>query len=478
MKSKHELVWESCLKIIKDNISLQSFTTWFEPIKPIKVENFVLTIQVPSQFFYEWLEEHYVTLLRKTIKRELGEQAKLEYRVLMESKSSANTNPKTMDLPNNREGIYGANEVSLPTMLSTPMVKNPFVIPGLKKIHVDSQLNPNYLFETFIEGDCNKFARNAAKAVAKSPGGNAFNPLVIHGGTGLGKTHLAQAIGNFIKTNTPGKTVLYVGSEKFTTQFLNALREQSTNDFIHFYQQIDVLIIDDIHYLGNKAKTQDIFFHIFNHLHQNNKQLILTSDKAPKDLEGVEDRLLSRFKWGLTTDLQSPDYDTRVSILRKKMYADGVEMSEDVVRFIATNIKNNVREIEGVVTSILAQATLNKQEINLDLAKRTVLNFVKHATKEISLEMIQKTVCDYFEVPVEKLKEPTRKRQFVQARQLSMYFAKEFTKASLKSIGQQFGGRDHSTVIHSCQAVKNLVDTDEDFKDSVDELRKRIELSL
>ncbi|MEZ5036830.1 MAG: chromosomal replication initiator protein DnaA [Chitinophagales bacterium] len=478
MKSKHELVWESCLKIIKDNISLQSFTTWFEPIKPIKVENFVLTIQVPSQFFYEWLEEHYVTLLRKTIKRELGDQAKLEYRVLMESKSSANINPKTMDLPNNREGIYGANEVSLPTMLSTPMVKNPFVIPGLKKIHVDSQLNPNYLFETFIEGDCNKFARNAAKAVAKSPGGNAFNPLVIHGGTGLGKTHLAQAIGNFIKTNTPGKTVLYVGSEKFTTQFLNALREQSTNDFIHFYQQIDVLIIDDIHYLGNKAKTQDIFFHIFNHLHQNNKQLILTSDKAPKDLEGVEDRLLSRFKWGLTTDLQSPDYDTRVSILRKKMYADGVEMSEDVVRFIATNIKNNVREIEGVVTSILAQATLNKQEINLDLAKRTVLNFVKHATKEISLEMIQKTVCDYFEVPVEKLKEPTRKRQFVQARQLSMYFAKEFTKASLKSIGQQFGGRDHSTVIHSCQAVKNLVDTDEDFKDSVDELRKRIELSL
>lgn len=318
MKSKHELVWESCLKIIKDNISLQSFTTWFEPIKPIKVENFVLTIQVPSQFFYEWLEEHYVTLLRKTIKRELGDQAKLEYRVLMESKSSANINPKTMDLPNNREGIYGANEVSLPTMLSTPMVKNPFVIPGLKKIHVDSQLNPNYLFETFIEGDCNKFARNAAKAVAKSPGGNAFNPLVIHGGTGLGKTHLAQAIGNFIKTNTPGKTVLYVGSEKFTTQFLNALREQSTNDFIHFYQQIDVLIIDDIHYLGNKAKTQDIFFHIFNHLHQNNKQLILTSDKAPKDLEGVEDRLLSRFKWGLTTDLQSPDYDTRVSILRKK----------------------------------------------------------------------------------------------------------------------------------------------------------------
>lgn len=478
MKSKHELVWENCLKIIKDNINLQSYKTWFEPIKPVKLDNNILTIQVPSQFFYEWLEEHYVGLLRKTIKRELGADAQLEYRVLMESSSNGKENPATMDIPNNKEGAYIANEVSLPTMLSTPMVKNPFVIPGLKKIHVDSQLNPNYTFETFIEGDCNKFARNAGKAVAKSPGGTAFNPLVIHGGVGLGKSHLAQAIGNLIKTNTPNKTVLYVGSERFTTQFLNALKENSTNDFIHFYQQIDVLIIDDIHFFGNKAKTQDIFFHIFNHLHQGGKQLILTSDKAPRDLEGIEERLLSRFKWGLTTDLTAPDYDTRVSILRKKMHADGIEMNEDVIRFIATNIKSNVRELEGVVTSILAQATLIKQEINLDLAKRTVLNFVKHATKEVSLEMIQKTVCDFFEVPVEKLKEPTRKRQFVQARQLSMFFAKEYTKASLKSIGQQFGGRDHSTVIHSCQAVRNLIDTDEEFRESVDELKKRIELSL
>jgi chromosomal replication initiator protein len=475
---KHEQVWENCLQIIKDNISPQSFETWFKPIKSVKIDDDVLTIQVPSQFFYEWLEEHYVGLLRKTIKRELGENAKLEYRVLMEAKNIANGNPKTINLPNYREGIMDANEVSLSNILSTPVIKNPFVIPGLKKISIDSQLNPNYTFDSFLEGDCNRFARNAAKAVAESPSTTAFNPLVIHGNTGLGKTHLVQAIGNYIKTNMHGKTVLYVGSEKFTTQFLKALEERSTNDFIYFYQQIDVLIIDDIHFLGNKTKTQDIFFHIFNHLQQSGKQLILTSDRPPKDLEGIEERLLSRFKWGLTTDLQPPDYDMRVTILRKQMHADGIEMSEEVVRYIASNIKSSIRELEGVITSILAQATLNKQEINLELAKRVVGSFVDYATKEISVETIQKTVCEYFEVPVDRLKEPTRKRPFVQARQLSMFFAKEFTRASLKTIGEQFGGRDHSTVIHSCQAVKNLMDTDDDFKESVNELKKRIRLNL
>ncbi len=478
MKNKHELVWENCLKIIKDNINVQSYKTWFEPIKPVKLDGKSLTIQVPSQFFYEWLEEHYVTLLRKTIKRELGEDAKLEYRILVDSSSGTKSEPKTIDVPNYREGVYGTNEVSMPAVFSSPMVKNPFVIPGLKKIHVDSQLNPNYTFDSFIEGDCNKFARSAGMAVAKSPGGTAFNPLVIYGGVGLGKTHLGQSIGNYIKVHTSTKTVLYVSSEKFTSQFLTALKDSSTNDFIHFYQQIDVLIIDDIQFFANKTKTQEIFFHIFNHLHQNGKQLILTSDRAPKDLENMEDRLLSRFKWGLTTDLQIPDYETRISILQKKLHADGIEMHEDVTRFIATNIKTNVRELEGVLTSILAQATLNRQDITLELAKKTVINFVKHATKEISLDMIQKTVCDFFEVAVEKLKEPTRKRQFVQARQLSMFFAKEYTKSSLKAIGQQFGGRDHSTVIHSCQAVRNLIDTDEEFRDSVEELKKRIELSL
>lgn len=479
MKSKCALVWDNCLSIIKDNISAQSYKTWFEPIKPVKLENNVLTIQVPSQFFYEWLEEHYVTLLRKTIKRELGDDAKLEYQIVMDNgQSTRSGNGGTVSFPNYREGSNYNNEMSLPGMLSSPMVKNPFVIPGLKKINVDSQLNPNYNFDSFIEGDCNRLARSAGYAVAKAPGATAFNPLVIYGGVGLGKTHLAQAIGNFIKNNNPQKSVLYVPSEKFTNQFLDALKNNSVNDFIHFYQLIEVLVIDDIQFFANKPKTQDIFFHIFNHLHHAGKQLILTTDKPPKDLEGMEERLLSRFKWGLSADMQIPDFETRIAILENKMHSDGIEMPKDVVEFIAYNIKTNIRELEGVLTSLLAFATFNKQDITIDVAKKTVMNFVKSASREISLETIQKTVCEYFEVDVNKLKEPTRKRHIVQARQLSMFFAKEYTQSSLKSIGSHFGGRDHSTVIHSCQAVRNLMDTDESFRESVDDLRKRIELTV
>ncbi|MBK6340023.1 MAG: chromosomal replication initiator protein DnaA [Bacteroidetes bacterium] len=477
MQSKWNLVWDNCLKIIKDNINIQSFKTWFEPIKPVALDNNVLTIQVPSQFFYEWLEEHYVTLLRKTIKRELGDDAKLEYRILMESNTQS-TNPATVNYPNSRESSNYMNEMNMPGIFSTPMVKNPFVIPGLKKINVDSQLNPNYTFDNYVEGDCNRLARSAGMAVAKAPGGTAFNPLVLYGGVGLGKTHLVQAIGNFIKTANSNKSVLYVSSEKFTNQFVDYLKNNNVNDFIHFYQMIDVLILDDIQFFSGKTRTQDIFFHIFNHLHQSGKQLILTSDRAPKDLEGMEERLLSRFKWGLSADLQIPDFETRIAILKNKMHADGIEIPNDVVEFVAYNIKSNVRELEGVLISLLAQSSLTRQEINLELAKKTVMSFVKSVSKEISMETIQKTVCDFFEVPIDKLKEQTRKRHVVQARQLSMYFAKEYTNQSLKAIGSHFGGRDHSTVIHSCQAVRNLIDTDEEFKESVDELKKRIQLSI
>lgn len=478
MKNKCELVWDNCLKIIKDNISLQSYKTWFEPIKPVKLENNVLTIQVPSQFFYEWLEEHYVTLLRKTIKRELGEEAKLEYRIVMDNGSNSKHGPATVQVPNNREGVSSANEMNFPGIFTNPMVKNPFVIPGLKKIHVDSQLNPNYTFESFVEGDCNRLARSAGFAVGKAPGATAFNPLVLYGGVGLGKTHLAQAIGNYIKTNNSNKTVLYVSSEKFTNQFIDALKNSSVNDFVHFYQLIDVLIIDDIQFFAGKAKTQDIFFHIFNHLHQTGKQLILTTDKAPKDLEQMEERLLSRFKWGLSADMQVPDFETRIAILENKMYRDGIEMPKEVVDFVAYNIKLNVRDLEGALTKILAESTFNKKEISLELAKKVVMDFVKNVSKEISMETIQKTVCEFFEVPIEKLKGTTRKRPIVQARQLSMFFAKQYTNNSLKAIGGHFGGRDHSTVIHSCQAVRDQIDTDSDFREAVDELRKRIELSL
>ncbi len=476
MKEKTAVaVWSACLDIIRDNVSAQSFKTWFEPIKPVELKLSVLTIQVPSQFFYEWLEEHYVSLLRKTIKRELGNDARLEYRIVVDQSQST---PSTIDYPNFNTGNATNPETSFPLTLQGSNIKNPFVIPGLKKINIDPQLNANYNFDNYVEGDCNRLARSAGYAVAQKPGGTAFNPLVIYGAVGLGKTHIAQAIGNEVKQHYPNKTVLYVSSEKFTNQFFDAVKNNSVNDFVHFYQLIDVLIVDDIQFFSNKEKTQDIFFHIFNHLHQSGKQLVLTTDRSPRDLEGIEERLLSRFKWGLSADLQVPDFETRIGILEKKMYADGIELPREVVEFVAYNINTNIRELEAALISLLAQASLNKKEVDLDLAKKIIKNFVKTMSREVSIDYIQKTVCEYFNVPVDTLKEKTRKRMVVQARQLSMFLAKNYTKNSLKVIGKHFGGRDHSTVIHSCQAVQNLIDTDQEFRESVTDIQKKIQMSI
>ena len=468
-------VWVNCLQIIKDNIPAQSFKTWFEPIRALRLEGNVLTIQVPSLFFYEWLEEHYVGLLRKTVKKQLGEEGRLEYNIVVEK--SSNNKPYTTNMPSNGNGAEGKNQsMPMPVSLNKD-IKNPFVIPGLKKLQVDPQLNQNYTFENFIEGDCNRLARSAGYAVAGKPGGTSFNPLMIYGGVGLGKTHLVQAIGNEIKRNLTDKLVLYVSCEKFTQQFVDALKNNSINDFVNFYQAMDVLIMDDVHNFAGKEKTQDIFFHIFNHLHQSGKQLIVTCDKPPKDLSGLEERLLSRFKWGLSADLQIPDLETRMAILKKKIYSDGIELPSEVIEYVAHNIDNNVRELEGAMVSLLAQSTLNRKEIDLNLAKSMLKNFIKNSTKEISMEYIQKLVCEYFEVPIEMVKSKTRKREIVQARQISMYLAKLHTKTSLKSIGAFFGGRDHSTVIYACQTVDDLIDTDKKFKGYVADIQKKLKMS-
>lgn len=302
MEKNAEKIWTNCLKIIKDIVEWQHYKTWFEPITPVSLKNNVLVIQVPSQFFFEYLEEHYVNLLAKTLKRELGKEARLEYRIMVDSGNSKNK-PVTMDVSGQGFKTFSNNEMDFPLVINNP-VKNPFVIPGLKKMQIDPQLNHIYTFDAFIEGDCNRVARRAGKTVAEKPGANSFNPLVIYGGVGLGKTHLAQAIGNEVKRSNPNKVVLYVSSEKFINQFMDHSRNNAINDFIHFYQLIDVLIIDDVQFFAKAEKSQDAFFAIFNHLHQSGKQLILTSDKPPKDLEGVQERLLSRFRWGLSADLR------------------------------------------------------------------------------------------------------------------------------------------------------------------------------
>lgn len=473
MKKNHEQVWSNCLQVIKDNINLQSYKTWFEPIKPIKLKSKVLTIQVPSHFFYEWLEEHYITLLRKTIKKELGTEGRLEYSILMENNQSNNT-PYSVRIPTSNKNATKNKPVNVPIEVGEPSIKNPFIIPGLKKVNVDSNLNEKYSFDNFVEGDCNRLARSAGYAVANNPGGTSFNPLLIYGGVGLGKSHLAHAIGIEIKNKFPNKTVLYVQSEKFTHQFIDSIRNNTNNDFMHFYQMMDVLIIDDVQFFAGKEKTQDAFFHIFNHLHQSNKQLILTSDKPPVEMQGMEQRLLSRLKWGLSADLQAPDLETRIAILEKKMYADGIELPDDVVEYLAYSINTNIREMEGALTSLIAQASLNKKAVTLDLAKQMIDKFVKNTAREVSIDYIQKVVSDYFDLPIELLKSKTRKREVVQARQIAMFFSKKMTKSSLANIGAHCGGKDHATVLHACRTVNDLRETDKRFRGYLEDLEKKL----
>ncbi len=473
MIKKASTVWDNCLLFIKVNIKPQAFKTWFEPIKPVKISGDVLTIQVPSKFFFEWLEEHYIKLLRVALVRELGENAKLVYDVRMENTYS-NRQPHTVKFPSSNKKPFISKGGSIPLEIDKRELKNPFVIPGLQKVKIESQLNPNYNFENFIEGDSNRLARSASLAVSNKPGGTSFNPLLIYGGVGLGKTHLAQAIGVRIKERYPEKTVLYISAEKFTQQFIDSVKGNTRNDFIHFYQMIDVLIVDDVQFLSGKSGTQDVFFHIFNHLHQNGKQVILTSDKAPVDMQDIEQRLLSRFKWGLSAELMPPDYETRILILENKMFRDGVEIPEEIVEYIAKNIKTNVRELEGVLISLIAQASFNRKEFTLSLTKQIVDKFVKNTKKEVSIDYIQKVVSKYFEMDVSTLQSKTRKRHIVQARQLAMFFAKRMTKASLASIGSQIGSRDHATVLHACKTVDNLTETDKQFRKYVDELTKKL----
>jgi len=475
MSKTAQSVWENCLLFIKDNIQDQAYKTWFEPIKSVELTENALYIQVPSKFFYEWLEEHYVKLLKVALTKELGKNAKLLYKIKMEN-TYGNKQPFTEQIPSTQRTSVKPQDIDTQYKNLNTELKNPFVIPGIRNLKIESQLNANYSFENFLEGDSNRLARSAGMAVANKPGGTSFNPLLIFGGVGLGKTHLAHAIGVEIKDKYPEKTVLYISAEIFTQQYIDSVKKNTRNDFIHFYQLIDVLIIDDVQFLSGKTGTQDVFFHIFNHLHQNGKQVILTSDKAPVDMQDIEQRLLSRFKWGLSAELHQPDYETRISILKNILYRDGVEMPNDIVEYVAKHIKTNVRELEGAIISLIAQSSFNKKEVTLDLAKQVVDKFVKNVKREVSIDYIQKTVSEYFQLDTDTLKSKTRKRHIVQARQLAMFFAKKFTKASLANIGSQIGDRDHATVLHACKTVDNLITTDKQFKKYVDDIHKKLSL--
>ena len=506
-------VWQTCLDIIRDNVSRQSFKTWFEPLKALSLLDEdgqrKLTIQLPSRFYYEWLEEHYYALLRKTILKVVGPQGRLIYHVVIEKEdvdaghegssmqvAARQADAESAPLPTNRppsrptpatphpsfdaagvtNGQTAAQRYTPPPPSKPGPFSNPFIIPGIKPAPVESNLNPSYTFERFIEGDCNRLARSASLAIGQQPGATSFNPFMIYGGVGLGKTHLIQAIGNYALANHNARSVLYISSERFTNEFVQAIQNNRVSEFSLFYRQIDLLIVDDVQFFGGKEKTQEEFFHIFNTLHQSGKQIILSADRPPRDIPGIEERLLSRFQWGLTADVQPPEFETRIAILQRRAEDDGIQVARDVIEFVAHHVKSNIRELEGALIRLLAQATLHNREIDLPLAREMLKDLIKDTRINLTIDEIQRICCEYFDITEDLVRGKTRKREVVQARQVAMYFSKELTQHSLKTIGLYFGGRDHSTVIHANQSVENQVDTNPKFAGMMNEIRQRLDV--
>jgi len=449
-------IWKACLLKIKENVSMMTYNTWFLPIKPIELIDSTLKVQIPSQFFWEWIDEHFNGLITRSITDVLGKEAKLTY-VIAEDMSFIDGGETVSE-----------NSVSQRTPIDKPKLKHSF----------ESNLNTRYTFDNFIKGEGNQLARAAAGAISDNPGGTSFNPLFLYGGVGLGKTHLIQAIGNQIAKNFPDKKVIYLSSDIFTVEFVESIQSNRVNEFSNFYRSMDVLIIDDIQFLIGKEKTQDLFFHIFNTLHQSRKQIILSSDKPPKDLKGLDERLISRFQWGLTADIQPPELETRIAILKRKAETYGMLVSNEILEYIATNITSNIRELEGCLIKLLASVSLSSKEITFELAKKTVKEIATDKkTSTLSIETITRVVCEHLGVAENKIRDKTRKKEIVLARQIAMFLSKDLTLSSLKTIGLHFGGRDHSTVIHACNTIDEYKVKDVLFGKILEEIRNKVELS-
>ncbi|WP_018108634.1 chromosomal replication initiator protein DnaA [Bacteroides propionicifaciens] len=464
-KPVHVALWNDCLAIIRDNVAESTYNTWFAPISPLKFEDKTLVIQVPSQFFYEFLEEKFVDLLRHTLYQVIGEGAKLMYNVMVDKSASTTVN---LEASNRSTAVRKTATTQSQTRINQgPQAPNP---PAVQEL--DPRLNPDYTFETFIEGNSNKLSRSVAEAVAENPAKTVFNPLFIHGNSGVGKTHLANAVGLRIKEQYPEKRVLYVSAHLFQVQYTDSVRNNTTNDFINFYQTIDVLIIDDIQEFAGVVKTQNTFFHIFNHLHQNGKQLILTSDLPPVLLQGMEDRLLTRFKWGMVAELERPSVELRKDILRNKIHRDGLQFPPEVITYIAENVDDSVRDLEGIVISIMAHSTIYNKNIDLDLTQRIVKKVVRDEKKVITVDQIITTVSEYFKIEAKLIHSKSRKREVVQARHFAMYLTKEYTDYSTPKIGKFIGNRNHSTVLHACKTVKHQCEVDKNYRADMDSIQE------
>ncbi len=466
-EERYKMVWDNCLKVISQIVEPQHFNTWFKPIRPVAMQDSTLEIEVPSEFFREYLEEWYLDVLKKTLKREVGADAKLVYRV----------RPVAVEAPLRYPVAQGNTPVN--KTISIPVYQHgnpgPFVYPGLKPVEVNPQLNPVYCFGNLVEGECNKMGITAGESISNAPGKTAFNPLFLFGGPGLGKTHIAQAIGIAIKEKYPELVVLYVPANRFKTQYMNAVNvNNKLTDFLAFYMKMDVLIIDDIQELSSPG-AQNAFFHIFNHLHQHGKQLIFTSDRPPVELEKFEERLLSRLKWGLSVELQKPDFATRLAMLKARSFREGVELDDDVLIFLATRITSNFRELEGALISLIANATLAHKPVTVSLAEKITDKIIGEQKNDLSIDKVQKAVCEYFNITRDALLSKSRKRQIVQARQIAMYMSRNLiSNCSLATIGAEIGGKDHATVLHACTTVADLMTFDKTFKQYVSDIEKML----
>jgi len=464
---RHISVWNECLRIFEQNVDPKQFSVWFKTIVPVSLEGSTLTVEVPTDFFRSYLEDAYLPIIKLALRRVIGPEAKLMYKI----------HPVRREAPMVFTAAHGNVPENKSVMLSTFQASSnpgPFVFPGLQKVKINPRLNPAYCFENMVKGECNKMGINAGVNISDKPGKTPFNPLFVFGGPGLGKTHLAQAIGIAIHDAYPDLIVLYVTGNEFKTQYMNAVHQNKLADFMAYYMRIDVLIVDDIHELVGPA-SQNAFFNIFNHLHQSGKQLVFTSDRAPVDLMNFEERLLSRFKWGLSVELERPDMSTRLAMLKARCAREGVSVDESVLELLASKIRSNFRELEGALISLIASATLCHEEITMELAQIVTGNIVSEEREDVTMDKVQDVVCEYFNITRETLLSKSRKRNIVQARQIAMYLSRNLIAGcSLSTIGMELGGKDHATVLHACNTVSDLMSTDKLFRQYVSDIERML----
>jgi chromosomal replication initiator protein len=453
--SSSESIWSSIKGIIKENINQRSYKTWFEPMNIISINDESLELSVPNRFFCEWIDNHYPNLIQNAIAQILGETKKIKY--VVKTNNSESTPYNSEDWNQHRRTDH--------QIASSIEVNSPYYTP----------INDRYLFDSFIVGDSNNFAYAASRAVADSPGKTNYNPLIIYGGTGLGKTHLIQAIGNHVKLRKPTAKVFYASSETFTSHFITAIQQNKVSEFSAFYRSCDILLIDDIQFFSNKGKTQEEFFHTFNDLHQNGKQIILTSDRPINELVALEERMISRFKWGLVVDIQPPEFETRLAILRHKCEESDLSIPGEILEYLAANLMDNVRELEGALTKILAQVTFTAAEPTLELARTIVLEIARPDKSILTIERIMEYTSQIFGLPVDQLRAKSRKKDIVQARQAAMYLSKQLTNHSLVTIGLHFGGRDHTTVIHALECVDERLKNDTAYRQKIESMKRHLE---